>query len=63
MPQLSPVSWFLVFVFLVGMMVNMSVIKWWNGGDDYSVGRVVVSKKSSPRLFFWGNYKQKVLAK
>nr|UWM10869.1 ATP synthase F0 subunit 8 [Tchangsinaia piscicula] len=55
MPQLSPVSWVSVFVFLVGMMVNMSIINWWYGASDYEVGRVGVKAKTGcSRLFIWG---------
>nr|UWM10855.1 ATP synthase F0 subunit 8 [Pseudocuneopsis sichuanensis] len=55
MPQLSPVSWVSVFVFLVGMSANMAITNWWYGMDDYEVSQVgvVISTKGS-RLFIWG---------
>nr|AGG20137.1 ATP synthase F0 subunit 8 [Lamprotula tortuosa] len=55
MPQLSPVSWFSVFVFLISMMANMSIINWWYGADNYEVGGTKVKVGGScSRLFFWG---------
>nr|UWM10841.1 ATP synthase F0 subunit 8 [Pseudocuneopsis capitata] len=55
MPQLSPVSWISVFVFLVSMMANMAIINWWYGMDDYDVeqSKVSITGKNT-RLFIWG---------
>nr|AQM37793.1 ATP synthase F0 subunit 8 [Unio tumidus]AQM37807.1 ATP synthase F0 subunit 8 [Unio tumidus]AQM37821.1 ATP synthase F0 subunit 8 [Unio tumidus] len=56
MPQFSPMSWISVFVFLIGMMVNMFIINWWyNESDVYSVGQVgFKTKDGCSRLFIWG---------
>nr|AIC07021.1 ATP synthase F0 subunit 8 [Lamprotula gottschei] len=61
MPQLSPISWISVFVFLVGMMANMSIINWWYGSSDYEVWQVKVSTGVGySRLFIWGKNFSKV---
>nr|AQM37779.1 ATP synthase F0 subunit 8 [Unio crassus] len=56
MPQLSPVSWVSVFIFLVGMMVNMSIINWWYKSEYYyEMKRVGLGKNGNcSHMFVWG---------
>nr|AKQ78459.1 ATP synthase F0 subunit 8 [Nodularia douglasiae] len=61
MPQLSPVSWVSVFVFVIGMVANMAIPNWWCGADDYKVVQMKSSDLvSCSRMFFWGKNLSKV---
>nr|UUJ37708.1 ATP synthase subunit 8 [Potamilus streckersoni] len=56
MPQLSPISWVLVSLFVLMMVIFVGVEVWWSGGT--MVYEVVVPLKASKilnsRLFTWG---------
>nr|AGS17931.1 ATP synthase F0 subunit 8 [Anodonta anatina]AGS17945.1 ATP synthase F0 subunit 8 [Anodonta anatina] len=55
MPQLSPVSWISIFLFLIGMFINTGVVNWWCGMEDYEVKQLKeVASSCHSRLFFWG---------
>nr|AQR56971.1 ATP synthase F0 subunit 8 [Ptychorhynchus pfisteri] len=42
MPQLSPMSWVMVFLFFLVCWVSVIVVFWWSARKEYKVGKGVV---------------------
>nr|YP_009346118.1 ATP synthase F0 subunit 8 [Potamilus alatus]AMZ00196.1 ATP synthase F0 subunit 8 [Potamilus alatus] len=56
MPQLSPISWVLVSLFVLVMVISVGIKVWWSGG--VMVYEVTVplkmGKALNSRSFMWG---------
>nr|YP_010233966.1 ATP synthase F0 subunit 8 [Lens contradens]QTA71636.1 ATP synthase F0 subunit 8 [Lens contradens] len=65
MPQLSPMSWEIVFLIIFGCWVFLGVKVWWGVRGDYSVvsGSICGLKSSKVNIFKWGGGKKEVKTK
>nr|YP_010233979.1 ATP synthase F0 subunit 8 [Physunio superbus]QTA71662.1 ATP synthase F0 subunit 8 [Physunio superbus] len=65
MPQLSPMSWEIVFMIVFVCWIFLSMKLWWSVCGDYSVlsGSVSKLKGDKINIFWWGVGKKVVKTK
>nr|YP_010736129.1 ATP synthase F0 subunit 8 [Postolata guangxiensis]WEL36015.1 ATP synthase F0 subunit 8 [Postolata guangxiensis] len=54
MPQLSPMSWVMVFLFILICWISTMVIFWWSARKEYSVCKGVVVGVVAKKGVSWG---------
>nr|YP_009536815.1 ATP synthase F0 subunit 8 [Parvasolenaia rivularis]AOW43962.1 ATP synthase F0 subunit 8 [Parvasolenaia rivularis] len=54
MPQLSPMSWVMVFLLFLVCWISIMVVFWWSARKEYSVCKGVKVGATSKKGVSWG---------